>query len=220
MIQLYILIARALFWLQGGFNDRKIKPVKKVFWVTDENDPETVDEVKIESHSVTITHDTIGNAIVTTEEAAVTDSIIELRKLVREFKLTRKVERIVLHCTATSYGATVSGILNYWKKELGWINPGYHLIVKPKGEWTLLADFNDVTNGVQGFNRSSIHISYIGGKDGRYPITAEQKQVFKVFVNEWLKKYPRLKVKGHSDFTDSKTCPNFDVSGWKKKYIR
>lgn len=220
MIQVYILIVRVLFWLKGGFNDRKVKPVQKVFVPTDESDPDSVDVSKIEYASVTITHDTVGSSIVTTEEAPVTDSIIELRKLIKEFKLTRKVERIVLHCTATTYKASVSGILKYWKKELGWRNPGYHLIVKPKGEWTLIADFNDVTNGVEGFNQTSIHISYIGGLDGRYPITQEQKHVFKVFVTEWLSKYPRFKIRGHSDFTDSKTCPNFDVSGWKRKHIR
>ena len=48
--------------------------------------------------------------------------------------MARKIEYIVIHCTATSPDAKVSGILRYWKEEKGWKSPGYHRIIKANGE--------------------------------------------------------------------------------------
>lgn len=47
----------------------------------------------------------------------------------------RPIKYIVIHCTATPQTPTVAGIQNYWRKQLGWKNPGYHFIVLPDGSY-------------------------------------------------------------------------------------
>ena len=124
----------------------------------------------------------------------------------------RKIENIVIHCTATPQSAKVSSIVRYWKDVLGWKNPGYHKIIDPEGCVQILAPDSDVTNGVAGHNSRSLHVAYIGGEhtDDR---TEAQKKSLHVVVNEWKQLYPDAKVLGHRDFPNvKKDCPNFDVS--------
>lgn len=77
----------------------------------------------------------------------------------------RPINRIVIHCTATSKDATVQAILDYWKNKLGWKNPGYHYIIGVHGERHILQHLSKTTNGVKGYNWDSVHISWIGGAE-------------------------------------------------------
>lgn len=144
-------------------------------------------------------------------------NIQELISLINSTNLIRGVKRVVFHCTATNQSATVSAISNYWKNQLGWKNPGYHIIIKPNGEWTQLQDFNRLANGVAGLNSESIHISYIGGIDSRNkPIdnrTDEQKEVLSYIYETFSNKFPNLVFNGHYEFS-RKACPSFDVPAW------
>lgn len=130
--------------------------------------------------------------------------------------VTRRIDFTVIHCTATIQTAKVASIINYWKNELGWTAPGYHIIIKPNGEYSILANLNDVTNGVYGYNKNSIHISYIGGIDssGRSldNRTKQQKGTIEYMVSKIQDLYPS-QIKGHRDFKGvKKDCPSFDVS--------
>ena len=144
-------------------------------------------------------------------------NIYELINLIMECNITRRVTRLVFHCTATHQTATVEGILRHWRERRGWKNPGYHIIVKPDGSWTQLSDFNNVTNGVRGINATSIHIAYIGGIDrNARPLdnrTDEQKEVFEVAYNTFKEKMPELTFHAHYEFS-RKACPSFDVEKW------
>jgi len=126
----------------------------------------------------------------------------------------RKINNIVIHCTGSSQKATVSGILRYWEEELGWNSPGYHRIIKPSGEIVSLAIFNKVVNGVRGHNSNSIHISYIGGKEGIDDRTEEQKASLLECIYEALR-YEGIEspvIKGHRDFIGiTKYCPSFNA---------
>jgi N-acetylmuramoyl-L-alanine amidase len=77
----------------------------------------------------------------------------------------RKIDYIVIHCTATQPNATKESILNYWKNTLKWKSVGYHRLIDANGVIHELANFETITNGVKGFNSNSIHFSYIGGID-------------------------------------------------------
>ena len=84
-----------------------------------------------------------------------------------------KIRWIVIHCSA-GFG-DIPSIQRYWKLELGWKSPGYHIIIYPDGEtWYVtktkkysknIEDFYPeiITNGVVGYNTESLHICYIGG---------------------------------------------------------
>ncbi|HLV52171.1 MAG TPA: N-acetylmuramoyl-L-alanine amidase [Flavobacterium sp.] len=128
----------------------------------------------------------------------------------------REIKYIVVHCTATLQTATVKSILNYWKTGLGWKNPGYHLIVKPNGEYERLAADKTICNGVKGYNSNAIHISYIGGVDKTGNAldnrTAAQKQTLLELICEFKSKYPNAIIQGHRDFPNvKKDCPSFNA---------
>ena len=125
----------------------------------------------------------------------------------------RKIRYIVIHCTATSHKTKVHSIENYWRTVLGWKNPGYHILIEDDGTMHYLTSFNNVTNGVKGFNRESIHIAYIGGQhqDDR---TEMQKQGIILAIKQALEyASPNIPIiQGHRDFPNvAKACPQFDA---------
>lgn len=131
----------------------------------------------------------------------------------------RDIKNIVVHCTATKPTASVYSIQTYWKKVLGWRNPGYHWLIKPNGNAVQLLPIEQISNGVAGHNKDSIHISYIGGIDekGRAKDTRtdKQKETLYELVLQYKRMFPSARVLGHRDFPGvTKECPSFDVRQW------
>ena len=132
----------------------------------------------------------------------------------------RKIDWIVIHCTATQPNATKQSILDYWKNILKWKSVGYHRLIDANGVIHELAKYEQVTNGVKGFNSNSIHFSYIGGvdekgkpKDTR---TLKQKESLLYLIKQAKKQFPNAIVQGHKDFKGvAKACPSFEA---KKEY--
>lgn len=130
----------------------------------------------------------------------------------------RHIDYIAIHCTASQPTATPEAILRYWRNHLGWKNPGYHLLIDTKGVVHRLLPFDQIANGVRGFNHNSVHISYIGGitREGR-PIdnrTAAQKEAILLCINEVIEwsDNKKLIIQGHRDFPkQNKACPCFDA---------
>ena len=129
-----------------------------------------------------------------------------------------------MHCTAGPQNQTIETIKNYWRKSLGWKNPGYHFIIKPDGKVEQLLGIENIANGVEGYNSISIHISYIGGvnaknqpEDNR---TFDQKESMKHLVKHFNREYPEAKIQGHRDFPGvKKACPSFEVKDWIKTFL-
>jgi N-acetyl-anhydromuramyl-L-alanine amidase AmpD len=139
--------------------------------------------------------------------------------------MTRNIRFIVLHCTATPQTTTIESIKRYWKEVKGWKQVGYHYIIEPNGNITKLAKEDEITNGVAGYNKESIHISYIGGIDtkGKALDNRTNEQVKSMFdlILELVVKYPKAEIRGHRDFLkkggpNHKDCPSFDVRSWIK----
>ena len=133
----------------------------------------------------------------------------------------RNIKYIVIHCTASQPNATKQSILNYWKNVLKWKSVGYHRLIDANGIIHELAKYDQVTNGVKGYNSESIHFSYIGGidekgkpKDTR---TQKQKESLLYLIKEARKLYPNAVIQGHRDFGAKKACPSFDVKQWLKE---
>jgi N-acetylmuramoyl-L-alanine amidase len=132
--------------------------------------------------------------------------------------MKRPIKYIAIHCTASQPTATVAAIQRHWKDTLGWKSPGYHLLIESNGTIHRLMDFNGVANGVKGFNKESIHISYIGGitKEGK-PVdnrTAAQKKAILLCIKEVIEWSDNkcLIIQGHRDFPNAnKACPCFDA---------
>ena len=131
----------------------------------------------------------------------------------------RKIDYIVIHCTATQPTAKKESILNYWKNTLKWKSVGYHRLIDANGVIHELAKYEQVTNGVKGYNSNSIHFSYIGGvdeynnpKDTR---TLKQKESLLYLIKQAKQQFPDAIVQGHRDFGVNKACPSFNA---KKEY--
>ena len=125
----------------------------------------------------------------------------------------RKIKFIVVHCTASSAQQKTQDIFTYWKTKLGWSNPGYHKLVSSDGSVETLANDEQITNGVKGYNHNSIHICYKGGFEGKDTRTKEQKETLINLVKHYKKKYPTAVVLGHRDLSpdlnkDGKITPN------------
>jgi N-acetyl-anhydromuramyl-L-alanine amidase AmpD len=78
----------------------------------------------------------------------------------------------------------------------------------------------EVTNGAEGYNSTSRHIVYVGGKakDGapRDTRTLAQMKALEIYVRYFHLKYPSAEIIGHHDLNPGKACPSFDVKAWLK----
>jgi N-acetylmuramoyl-L-alanine amidase len=128
----------------------------------------------------------------------------------------RKIDYIVMHCTATLSTASVEAIKRYWREVLGWKNPGYHYLIEADGETHKLQEEEKPANGVKGYNHNSIHVSYVGGIDAEgNPFdnrTYQQKAALIGQLKFLKRKYPNAIIQGHRDFPGvKKACPSFDA---------
>lgn len=132
----------------------------------------------------------------------------------------RKIERIFVHCTAGNQKQTLQQLKDEFIRK-GWKNPGYHYVVFPDGKLVQLLSEDKVSNGVQGYNSTSINVSYVGGidKQGR-PIdnrTQAQKDTLYALLMYLKQQYPKAHILGHRDIWGKnsknwkKYCPCFDA---------
>ena len=132
----------------------------------------------------------------------------------------RKIERIFVHCTAGSQKTTVDGLLTEFSRK-GWKNPGYLYVVTADGVIHKLLDEGRVSNGVRGYNATSINVAYTGGVDGLLKPadnrTDAQKASLLKLLRMLRKRYPASVIMGHRDIWGSdprkwqKACPCFDA---------
>jgi hypothetical protein len=124
-----------------------------------------------------------------------------------------KPTRIILHCSATEDGATVSwgAIRRYHVAERGWADIGYHFgieLVDSRFE-ILMGRIPDVPGAhAQGHNADSIGICFVGNFDHR-PVPPEQWRLG-LALTRWLcalHRIPPERVFGHREFQPAKTCP-------------
>lgn len=133
----------------------------------------------------------------------------------------RNIERIFVHCTAGSQKQTKQDLLNEFKAK-GWANPGYHYVVFPTGKVEPLLSEDKVSNGVQGYNSTSINVAYVGGIDSKGKATdnrtEDQKTALITLLTTLKKKYPNARIMGHRDIWGKnpsawkKQCPCFDAT--------
>lgn len=125
----------------------------------------------------------------------------------------RQIKRIFVHCTASSQKW---GVKELWAefKAKGWKNPGYHYVITADGSIHQMLAIEEVSNGVQGYNSTSINIAYVGGIDSKGKAvdnrTAEQKRAMLILLKQLKKQFPKAEIMGHRDIWGS------DKSKWKK----
>ncbi len=129
----------------------------------------------------------------------------------------RKIDKIIIHCTATPEGRPVSvRDIDGWHRARGFRMIGYHYLVGLDGTVSVGRPESDMGAHCSGHNLHSIGVCYAGGidrdtfqpKDTRTP---EQRQALRRLVAELKLRYPGASVHGHREFA-AKACPCFDVN--------
>ena len=128
----------------------------------------------------------------------------------------RKINEIIIHCTATfaDQRVTVADITR-WHKQRGWKTIGYHYIVDQAGNIFEGRPIEQPGAHCLEHNKNSIGIAYCGGlnplgqpADTR---TDEQKAALLELLKRLKQSYPEAVIHGHSDFA-KKACPCFDAT--------
>lgn len=128
----------------------------------------------------------------------------------------RKINKIIIHCSATAEGKdyTVEQI-RQWHLARKFNDIGYHYVIYRNGSVHVGRPIAIAGAHTQGYNATSIGICYIGGcaKDGKTPKdtrTPEQTAALIALVKKLRQQYPKATVHGHREFAN-KACPSFDV---------
>lgn len=132
-------------------------------------------------------------------------------------KSSRKINKIILHCSATREGQDISvDTIRKWHVDgRGWSDIGYHYIVSIDGQIEEGRPIDRSGAHTKGLNSNSIGCCYIGGveSDGRTPKdtrNAEQLIAIANLLDALMKMYPDATLHGHNEFSN-KACPSFDV---------
>ena len=128
----------------------------------------------------------------------------------------RKINKIIIHCTATPEGrdVSISDVRRWHVEERGWRDVGYHFLIQRDGTIDEGRPIEQTGAHTRGHNWDSIGIAYVGGmsKDMTEPKdtrTEEQKDALVDLLCQLKDTYGGI-IYGHRDFS-SKACPSFDA---------
>lgn len=129
----------------------------------------------------------------------------------------RRIDRIIVHCTATPEGRaeTVDSIRRMHKAN-GWADIGYHYLIYLDGTIHNGRNVDFVGAHCLGYNANSIGVCYVGGVDKKNKPkdtrTDEQKKALEKLLKDLRRIYPMAKIVGHCDLDKKgKKCPCFDA---------
>lgn len=128
----------------------------------------------------------------------------------------RKINKIILHCTATPEGKDYSvDTIRGWHKKQGWSDIGYHWVIYRDGSIHEGRRESKIGAHCDGYNSTSIGIVYVGGvatdgKTAKDTRTQRQRESLVKLVKDLMRKYQLRKedVYCHNNFA-AKACPSF-----------
>lgn len=143
----------------------------------------------------------------------------------------RKIDSIILHCTATPEGKDYNvDTIKSWHLARGWSDIGYHFIIHLDGSISVGRPIIKAGAHAYGFNANSIGIAYVGGldskaKNSKDTRTPKQVESIKNLVAKLILEHDDIRLLiGHRDTSPDlngngtvergewiKTCPSFDV---------
>ena len=127
----------------------------------------------------------------------------------------RKIDQIIIHCSATPEGRHVTvEEIRRWHKKRGWRDIGYHYVIYLDGTIHAGRPICQMGAHCKGHNAHSIGICYVGGLDGNGKAkdtrTTFQKESLKSLVAQLKAQFPNVTIHGHNEFA-RKACPCFNV---------
>lgn len=137
---------------------------------------------------------------------------------------TRRVKTpafISVHCadTPATLDIGVATIRKWHVEERGWIDVGYHGVIRRSGNYEEGRPLWAIPAAVENHNSAMLAICLVGGrgKTGgpENNFTPAQWVTLKCKLTQWTRAYPGIRVLGHRDFPGvGKYCPSFDASSW------
>ena len=129
-----------------------------------------------------------------------------------------------MHCTDTRPSVSVDHVMQIFKQR-GWRNPGYHYLVKPDGSAVPILPEAEIANGAKGYNQTSIHVAYIGGRNAsnrnECTLSLAQNEALFTLCRDLLGRYPGAELVSHYELNPMKGCPLFNARKnyelWEKK---
>ena len=139
----------------------------------------------------------------------------------------RKIDELIIHCTATraewmSDNSTAAKVkeVTKWHLERKFSNVGYHYLIDRDGTVAEGRPVEEAGAHAKGHNDHSIGISLFGGHGGDQDdkfeenFTPEQDRALRRLIAQLRMEYPAIKtVRGHNEVS-AKMCPCFQVSKW------
>ena len=127
----------------------------------------------------------------------------------------RKINEIVVHCTATKEGQAVSvADVRKWHLQRGFSDIGYHFLIYLDGSTHQGRAINKAGAHCTGHNQQSIGVCYVGGLDSKGKAkdtrTPAQKTALITLLKRLKALYPLATIHGHREFAN-KDCPCFDA---------
>lgn len=132
------------------------------------------------------------------------------------FKKRTETNVIFVHCSATKPSQDIGArdIRIWHKHDNGWLDIGYHFVIKRNGVVENGRNVDVVGAHAYGHNGDSVAICLVGGINDKGEadanFTFEQYEALKVLIKTLRDAYPNAEIKGHRDVSD-KDCPSFDV---------
>ena len=141
----------------------------------------------------------------------------------------RKIDLIVIHCTATREDQRFTEMmLEECHRARGFNECGYHFYVRRDGHIVTMRPLKKAGAHAKGYNAHSIGIAYEGGLDKlgnpADTRTSWQRHSIRVLVKALLMDYPDARVVGHRDLSPDKNgdgkitpeewmkqCPCFEI---------
>ena len=128
----------------------------------------------------------------------------------------RKINSIIVHCTATPAGRHVSvADISLWHRQRGFVTAGYHYVVYLDGSVHPARPVATPGAHCLGHNADSIGVCYVGGVDSRGAAadtrTPAQREALRSLLRKLVEAYPGVTIHGHRDFA-AKACPCFDAT--------
>lgn len=140
----------------------------------------------------------------------------------------RKIDTIIVHCTATRPNwwadrraeEKVSEIRRWHTEERGWSDIGYHVLIDRDGT---IVDGRPIERSgahAKGHNKTSVGISLFGGHGGSQDdkfednFTPAQDRALRKLIAQLRMEYPAITtIMGHNEVSP-KMCPCFQVTEW------
>lgn len=138
-----------------------------------------------------------------------------------QFMPRKSTDAIFVHCSATKPDMDIGvETIRMWHKQQGWLDVGYHFIIKRDGTVEEGRPVNVVGSHVKDWNSKSVGVCLVGGINAKGQFEANftpaQMDSLRNKLEELMSKYPNAELMAHHSVA-AKACPSFDVKRWWTK---